>query len=70
MFYTEAREQHYTAGVPRDLRTFFEKLGGLPCPSCGALAAFSTLNEYADWDEMGHRNPMRCAVCQHMWLDD
>ncbi len=70
MFYTDAKDSHYRAGVPRDTKTFFAALGGLHCPRCGADAGFSTLDENADWDEVAHRNPMRCAVCQHAWLDE
>jgi formate dehydrogenase maturation protein FdhE len=70
MYYTDARDLHYRAGVPRDQKAFFAKLGGQTCPKCGAEAAFSTLNEYADWEATGHCNPMRCAVCQHEWFDE
>lgn len=70
MFYTDAKDLHYRAGVPRDHKLFFAEIGGRPCPNCGAEAGFSTLNEYRGWDEVGHRNPCRCAVCQHQWHDD
>jgi formate dehydrogenase maturation protein FdhE len=70
MFYTDAKAGYYKAGVPRDLKSFFAKLGGLNCPNCGSNAAFSTLNEFADWSRYGHRNPLRCAVCQYEWFDE
>lgn len=70
MYYTDAKEKHYRAGVPRDVEGFFSGLGGQICPNCGKAAAFSTLNEYSDWDEYGHRNPMRCAACLHEWFDE
>ena len=67
MNYTEARDAHYKAGVPRDQVKFFSELGGVLCPKCEASAGFSTLNEMADWND--HQNPFRCAVCQHEWND-
>ena len=70
MFYTDAKTSYYKAGVPRDQQTFFSKIGGQTCPKCGSQAAFSTLNEYDDWDAFGHRNPMRCAVCNFQWFDE
>jgi hypothetical protein len=70
MYYTDARAAHYKAGVPRDQRTFFSKLGGLNCPKCGADGGFSTLNEIKTWEGVAQRNPYRCAVCQHQWDDD
>ena len=70
MFFTDAKAKYYKAGVPRDLAAFFSKIGGLKCPSCSADTAFSTLNEFADWDEHGHRNPMRCAACLYEWFDE
>lgn len=70
MFYTDARDKHYKAGVPRDLKAFFAKLGGLQCPNCESNTAFSTLNEYDNWGLYGHRNPMRCAVCHFQWYDE
>ena len=65
MYYTDARDKHYDAGVPRDHKTFFANLGGIECPSCGAKAGFSTLNERKDWQD--NQDPQRCAVCQHNW---
>jgi transposase-like protein len=67
MYYTEARDMHYKAGVPRDLQTFFARLGGIECPNCGAHAGFSTLNEQRNWTD--NQNPFRCAVCQYEWQD-
>lgn len=67
MYYTDAKDAHYRAGVPRDVKTFYCKLGGLKCPECDSMAGFSTLNELADWDD--NQNPCRCAVCQHEWND-
>lgn len=67
MYYTDARDAHYKAGVPRDQKTFFAGLGGILCPKCGSMAGFSTLNEKADWGD--NHNPFRCAVCQHEWED-
>lgn len=69
MFYTDARDAHYKAGVPRDLKAFFTKLGGEVCPKCGTKAGFSTLNEYKDWDDVSYHSPFRCAVCQNEWKE-
>lgn len=70
MYYTDAKHQYYKDGVPRDRETYFSKLRGMTCPQCGAEAGFSTLNEFGNWDEMGYRNPYRCAACEHSWLDE